>query len=68
MNTEVRLTDPVSVAILRMSKVTRKQNSQSDNENGDFTKWFAFASLRGMSVTEVMDFIKYILLVLMIYI
>lgn len=27
----------------------------------------AFASLRGMAVTEVMDFVKYILLVLMIY-
>lgn len=64
---EVRLTDAISVAILRMSRVTWKQNSQSDNENGDFTKWFAFVSLRGMTVTEVMDFIKYILLVLMIY-
>lgn len=30
-------------------------------------KCLAFASLRGMSVTEVMAFVKYILLVLMIY-
>jgi len=64
---EVRLTDPDSVAVLRMSRVTRKENSQSDSENGDVTQWFAFASLRGVTVKEVMDFIKYILLVLMIY-
>lgn len=30
-------------------------------------KWLASASLRGMSVTKVMDGVKYILLVLVIY-
>lgn len=45
----------------------KTQSTQVTTKMEILQKWLAFASVRGMSVTEVMAFVKYILLVLMIY-